>query len=126
MWSRVIELMLGCWLALSPFIFRHGSVEKAFWWNDLLSALAVILLALASFWFPLRYAHLGIVIVAFWLIGFGFSVSPYPAPPALQNDIAVGLLLLMFAIIPNEATRPPRPWRDFLAKEGDGVSMPPS
>lgn len=111
MWARVIEVMLGCWLGVSPFIFRHAADEKGLWLNDLFSAFAVIMLALVSFWPPLRYAHLAIVLVALWLIGFGFLASGYPAPPTLQNDILVGLLLLMFAIIPNEANLPPRAWR---------------
>lgn len=111
MWARVIEIMLGCWLAVSPFVFRHAADEKVLWLNDLFSALAVIMLALISFWRPLRYAHVAIVVVALWLIGFGFWASGYPAPPALQNDILVGLLLLMFAIIPNEANLPPKAWR---------------
>jgi hypothetical protein len=111
MWARIIEVMLGCWLAVSPFIFRHAADEKVLWLNDLFSALAVIMLALISFWPPLRYAHVAIVVVALWLIGFGFWASGYPAPPALQNDILVGLLLLMFAIIPNEANLPPPAWR---------------
>jgi hypothetical protein len=51
--------------------------------------------------------------VGAWLIAFGrFQQSP-PLPPALQNDLVVGLLLLMFAIIPNEASLPPRAWRRF-------------
>ena len=116
MWARVIEVMLGCWLVLSPFIFRHAAEERIFWFNDFFSATIVIVLALVSFWPPLRFAHLGNFLVALWLIAFGFWASSYPAPPALQNDIGVGLLLLMFAIIPNEATQPPKPWRDFLAK----------
>ena len=111
MWARIVEVMLGCWLALSPFIFRHAAGEKVLWLSDLFSALAVIMFALVSFWPPLRYAHLAIVVVALWLIGFGFWASGYPAPPAVQNDILVGLLLLMFAIIPNEANLPPRAWR---------------
>ena len=111
MWARVIEVMLGCWVAMSPFIFRHAADETVLWFNDLFSALAVIVLALVSFSPFLQYAHLAIVVVALWLIGFGFWASGYPAPPALQNDILVGLLLLMFAIIPNEANLPPRAWR---------------
>jgi len=121
MWARVIEVMLGCWLALSPFIFRHAAEDRMLWFNDLSSATIVILLALISFWPPLRYAHLGSFLVALWLIAFGFLASSYPAPPALQNDIGVGLLLLMFAIIPNEATQPPRPWRDFLTKRQNNL-----
>jgi uncharacterized membrane protein YbaN (DUF454 family) len=104
--------MLGCWLALSPFIFRHTADQETFWINDLLSALIVMVLALLSFWYPLRHAHLAICLVALWLIGFGYFASPHPSPPALQNDILLGLLLLMLGIIPNEASLPPRPWRE--------------
>jgi hypothetical protein len=126
MWARVIEVMLGCWLAMSPFIFRHGAEDRVLWFNDLFSAIIVIVLALVSFWPPLRFAHVANLTIALWLIAFGFWASSYPAPPALQNNIVVGLLLLMFAIVPNEATRPPRPWRDFLAKRRDNVSLPES
>lgn len=125
MWARVIEVMLGCWLAMSPFIFRHGAGDRVLWFTDLFSAIAVIVLALVSFWPPLRFAHVGNLVVALWLIAFGFWASPYPALPALQNDIIVGLLLAMFAIIPNEATRPPRPWRVFFARERNN-SLPQS
>jgi hypothetical protein len=108
MWARVVEVMLGGWLALSPFIFRHTADQPALWFNDLFCALAVITFALLSFWPPLRQAHLAICGTALWLIGFGFVASPPPAPPALQNHILVGLLLLMFGVVPNEASLPPK------------------
>lgn len=114
MWARVIEVMLGCWLAMSPFIFRHGSDERVLWFNDLLSATAVIVFSIVSFWSALRSAHFANFLVGLWLIAFGLWASPHPAPPALQNDIVVGILLLMFAILPNQASLPPRLWREFL------------
>ena len=126
MWARVIEVMLGCWLAMSPFIFRHSAEDRVLWFNDLFAAMVVIMLALVSFWRPLRFAHVANLVITLWLIAFGFWASPYPAPPALQNNIVVGLLLLMFAMIPNEATRPPRPWRDFVARKPNNVSLPQS
>jgi multisubunit Na+/H+ antiporter MnhF subunit len=126
MWARVIEVMLGCWLAMSPFIFRHSAEDRVLWFNDLFGAMVVIMLALISFWPPLRFAHVANLVIALWLIAFGFWASSYPAPPALQNDIVVGLLLLMFAIVPNKATRPPRPWRDFFARGRNNVSLPQS
>lgn len=121
MWGRVVEVMLGCWLAASPFIFRHAAEERRLWANDLCCAFAVVTLALLSFWPPLRQAHIAIAGIALWLIGFSYLTSSHPAPPALQNDLLVGLLLPIFAIIPNEANLPPRAWREFLA-EGKGVS----
>jgi hypothetical protein len=124
MWARVIEVMLGCWLAMSPFIFRHNAEDRVLWVNDFSSATVVIVFALVSFWPPLRFAHLANLGTALWLIAFGFWAFPYPTPPALQNDILVGLLLLMFAIIPNEATRPPQSWRNFLESRDAHTSLP--
>jgi hypothetical protein len=117
MWARVVEVMLGCWLAISPFIFNHPVENGSWWMNDLSSGFAVVILALLAFWTPMRHAHLALVLVALWLIGFGYLAASYPTPPALQNDLIIGLLLLMFAIIPNEASIPPKKWRDFWIKE---------
>jgi hypothetical protein len=72
---------------------------------------AAVILVLLSFWRRLRYAHLAIGGTAIWLIVFGF-LAGYPSPPASQNHILSGLLLAMFAIIPNDANLPPETGRD--------------
>ena len=112
MWSRVVEVMLGLWLILSPFIFRHPFDHTWWWVNDLSCGLLTIVLALFSFWPPCRQAHLAIILVALWLIGFGYFSAPWPAPAALQNAIFLGLILGMMAIIPNHASRPPASWEE--------------
>jgi hypothetical protein len=116
MWTRVVEVMLGCWLAVSPFIFRHPASEWKLWANDLACACAVVALALLSCWPPLRHAHLAVGVVALWLLGFGYFAALHPLIPAMQNDLLVGLLLVMFAIISNEASLPPQAWREFYAQ----------
>jgi peptidoglycan/LPS O-acetylase OafA/YrhL len=113
-----VEIVLGGWLVISPFLFRHPEDERAFWWTDLGAGVLVTLFALLSWRRRLRRAHLLSIAVALWLVAFGFLASPHPPPPALQNDIVVGLLLLTFAIVPSEASRPPAAWRDF--PEGGG------
>lgn len=118
MWARVVEVMFGCWLAVSPFIFGHPDDVPALWWNDFLCATAIIALALLSYYRPLQYAHLALIAVGLWLVGFGYVNSTPPAAPAYQNEIFVGLFLLMFAIIPNEASQPPAAWREFHAEQG--------
>ena len=114
MWARVVEVMLGCWLAASPFIFAHAAEKPSLWWNDLTSAVVIMTLALCSFRRPWRYAHLGILVVGVWLIISGYFTLTAP-PPASQNHIVVGLFLLMFAIIPNDAVQPPESWREANA-----------
>lgn len=111
MWARVSECMIGCWLLMSPFIFHHAKGAWQLWVNDLTAGIVIIVLALASYWRPLRHSHLAILLAAGWLVGFGrFYASP-PLSPALQNDVLVGLLLMLFAIVPNNASEPPESWR---------------
>jgi hypothetical protein len=113
MWARIVECMLGCWLLMSPFIFRHRPGEPALWINDLAVGSAVIVLSIASCWRPMGWAHLLLLFVGAWLIVFGRFQQAPPLQPALQNNLVVGLLLLMFAVIPNEASLPPRAWRNI-------------
>jgi len=112
MWSRVCEFFLGCWLMMSPFIFRHADEASQFWINDLTAGGIVALLGLLSFWHPLRNAHLLILAVAAWLIGFAYWWGLGDATAASQNHLVIGLCLAMFAIIPNQATLPATDWQE--------------
>ncbi len=113
MWARTVEVMLGLWLAASPFIFSHSPDQPRLWWNDFGSAFLIITISLLSFWSRTTRAHLLNILVAVWLVGFGYFGFGDPPPPAAQNDFVVGLILLMLAIIPSEATLPPQGWRKF-------------
>lgn len=110
MWSRVVEFMLGCWLAASPFIFGHPADDLSLWIMDWICAVLVISFSVLSYWTPLRHIHLATGLLALVMIAYGRLASPTDVIPALQNHIVVGLLLLMFALVPNQAGRPPRRW----------------
>ena len=111
MWARVAELMLGCWLVLSPLIFRGtGQVERVAA-TDVAVGSLVIVLSLLSFWGRTAWAHFGTAVLAAGLSLFAYLAWERPGPPAVQNEITVGLLLLLLAIVPNEANDPPTPWR---------------
>lgn len=110
MWARVCEFMIGCWMLVSPFIFHHGADARLYWITDLACSVLITFLAAISCWKSMRHAHLAIILVAAALVvigRFGSSDSIH-VPPAGQNEIAVGFLLMMFAIIPNHASRPPK------------------
>jgi hypothetical protein len=114
MWARTTEVMLGLWLAASPFVFGHPPEEPGPWWNDFGTASVVVTVSLLSFWSGARHAHLLNLLAGLWLVGFGY-LGGDPPSPAAQNDLIVGLLLLMLAIIPSEATLPPGEWREKRA-----------
>lgn len=125
MWARAVEVMLGLWLWISPFVFGHYGRLAGLVWSDLLSGAAVILLALLSFVSPLRRAHLLSLVVGAWLVGFGRLGFAHPAPPGAQNEMLVGLVLVLMAIVPSESSRPPLAWRQYLEQEARRTTSEP-
>jgi hypothetical protein len=109
MWGRVIEIMTATWLLLSPFIFRAQG-QAAILWFDVCVALLIAVLSSVSYWRPLQYAHLAILIIAIVLVLVGRFSTPMPAVAAHQNHIFVGYFLMMIAIIPNNASQPAEDW----------------
>src|SRR5687767_8527473 len=81
MWARWIEVALGGWLVLSPWIFGHDD-GSWFHLNDIISGIAVIVLASASFSRRYRWAHLGVGVVAIWLAASAYFGFERPGPPA--------------------------------------------
>jgi hypothetical protein len=109
MWPRVSEIVLGCWLALCPLMFGHSGSRLI----DVGTGLAVSLLALLSYTRPLRHAHFGTGLLAAGLVVH--SYLPFVAVSGgTQNHILIGLTLLLFSIIPNQANLPPESWRSGL------------
>lgn len=113
MWPRTVEVMLALWLAVSPFVFRHPAGERGLWASDLVCAVVVATLALASYRQKWRRVHLFELGVAGWLVLFGYLGGGEGRPPGFQNALVVGLTLALFNILPSEANEPPRLWRAF-------------
>lgn len=115
MWPRIAELLIAAWLAASPLVLPPhanppGNVPP--WLSDVVCAGLIAVCALLSFTRRLGWLHFMEIPVAAWLVGYGFLAASQSAP-ALENDILVGLVLPLFAIIPNQATLPPLSWREF-------------
>jgi hypothetical protein len=118
MWPRVAELLIAIWLAASPYVLSAPAGSEFFLRiNALICAALVAVFALISFRDAWAKAHLLSLAVALWLIGVAF-VAPNPPPPlAYQNFVVVGLLLLLFGVLPSRASEPPRPWREFYERK---------
>lgn len=115
MWGRTSEITLALWLLMSPFLFSHVGTPLAI--NDWACGAAVLVLSCLSFWPPLRRAHLVNLGISVWLAGWAYASYPHPAPAGAQNEILVGLTLLLLAMIPNDNEKIPIAWRrHFEAK----------
>ena len=112
MWPRIAELLLGVWLLLTPLVFAGTASLDAYVPRDVAAGVAVIVLSLLSFWRRMEWPHLATAVVALGLGLAAYFGATRPGPPAAQNEIGVALALLLFAIVPNEATRPPKGWRE--------------
>jgi hypothetical protein len=116
MWARVVEVMLGCWLAISPFVFGHPADETALWASDWIAASLIVLFALLSYWRPTRRLHLATFFLALGMIAAGW-MQDRPVPPGWQNLIFIGVYLLMNSLIPSHAATPPRRWQEYYEQE---------
>jgi lysylphosphatidylglycerol synthetase-like protein (DUF2156 family) len=112
MWARVVEVMLGCWLAISPFVFGHSGNATSLWMADWIAASLIVFFALLSCWGPTRRMHLATFFVALTMVVVGW-MQDRPVPPGWQNHIFVGFYLLMNTLIPSRAAEPPQGWQEF-------------
>lgn len=110
MWSRVVEAMLGCWLLVSPLIFSGDATEPTVWLLDLLAGSSVVLLALLSYWSVTKIAHRLTLALAIGLALTGYWHGLGQPTPVSQNHMLCGLILFLFALVPNEACQPPLAW----------------
>jgi len=108
MWARVIELMLAGWLAFAALVTSRAGDG---WPNatDLAFAALAAAASLACWFRPLERMHLATLVLGGLLALLGFAAG-HPASPVDQNRLVVGLLLMMFAVVPSRSSRPPRAW----------------
>lgn len=114
-WPRVVEIVVGCWLIMSPFIFGHYPVHREFWLNDMICGALIIVISTMSISKRFFRLYLLNLVIALWIILYAYFQIPPPhhAPPWLQNELIAGLILGMIAIVPSDTSRPPREWQEF-------------
>lgn len=107
MWPHTVIALLGLWLALSPLIFDMDPSRLSLWFHEM--AVGVLVMGLAGFsaFRKLDYLRLFTAFVAFYLLGRAYFFFSHPRPPVEQNHFVVGLLILMFVILPRWANLPP-------------------
>ncbi len=121
MWPRVAELLIGLWLAASPWVFIDNPAMTAWHINGVICGLAIASLSMLSLWPMSKAAHLAEIPIGIWILGFTYFGSTFSASAIVQSNLLAALFLLNFAIIPSHANLPPHSWREFR-----GDNRPPA
>ncbi len=95
-WSQIPLLVLGAWLLVSPFTLGYQSVPLI--WNDMISGLLVIGLALTTFRSGRASTAWANTVVGLW-VALAPLVFWAPDAAAYANDTLVGMLVVAFAVL---------------------------
>jgi uncharacterized membrane protein HdeD (DUF308 family) len=103
MWPRVVEVMFGSWLVISPFVFRDTPELERYTFSMVISGTLIAIASTLAFWSPAAGARYLTLLTSLWLMAHGYFAAARPGPPAAQNEL--------FAVLPNEINRPPAAWQ---------------
>jgi SPW repeat len=104
-WQDVVNLILGAWLLVSPWVLRYADQPTPAW-NAHIVGIIIIVLAAAAIWAFQKWeewinALLGLwLIVSPWLLGFSAMREP------LWNQIIVGIIVGALALWCANTERP--------------------
>lgn len=123
LWPRVLELLLGLWLLLSPGVLGHGG-ESALGLADRLAGTLIVVVAALSMIPRLSRIHFATLAIGLALGAWAWASFERPGPAGAQSQILVGLSLALLALVPTGSTRPPEEWRPFVDEEPRGGEGP--
>jgi hypothetical protein len=95
-WARYLNVLLGAWLFLSDFAWRHGQAAST---NTWICGLLVIAFALWAFRMPtMRWWNTAL---GAWIVIAGFAL-PHQSAGTQWNNIIVGALVLLISLVPSQ------------------------
>lgn len=102
----VLTAVVGAWVIAAPYVLDYARTLAgvAGYWNDTVTGVVVVVVALCCLVVPRLGGSLGIVnvVLGFWLIVSPFAFG-YPAEGhrdlARFNDILCGILVAVFAVV---------------------------
>lgn len=107
MWAHTVVTLLGLWLVITPIIFRVPTMSGGLWLHDLSVGLLIMAFGAFSVFRKFDFLRLFNLLISLYLIIRAHFFFSHPRPPLEQNHYVIGLLLLMFIILPRWTNLPP-------------------
>ncbi len=99
--ARVVNVVLGCWLFASAFLWEHTPVH---FHNAWIVGLLLVAFAVWAFWWPpARYFD---TTLALWLVLASVFMAQ-GARATLINNMIVGLAVFVVSLVPSRFEGPP-------------------
>ncbi len=99
-WARIASAMVGAWLFISAFAWRHSDAQL---FNTWASGAAAVIFALVSLAAPqARYLNTALAI---WLFISAFAL-PTASGSTTWNNAIVAVLLFAFSLVPERRRHP--------------------
>src|SRR6185369_3281936 len=92
-----INILLGIWLILAPFVLGYASLQVAMWNDIILGALVLAIAMIRTFGTALGTASWVNVVLGIWLVIAPFVLNYGDNPSPRWNDIILGMLVIIFA-----------------------------
>ena len=115
MWPRIVEVMLGLWLVLSPLIFRFEAGDLALTINHLIYGTATVVVSLIAI--RVRFLRIVTIAIGLSLIGYGYVAGGYPPASGYLNLIVIGVLVGALGLLPTDCLQPTHSWREYYASQ---------
>jgi len=94
-WARYLNVLLGAWLVISDFVWRHGEAANT---NTWITGILVVAFALWALWVPnMRWWN---ALLGAWAVVAAF-VLPHVSGATLWNNIIIGVLILVVSLVPS-------------------------
>lgn len=102
-----INILLGIWLILAPFLLSYSGLSTPTW-NDIIIGILVIGVALLrTFGYGMAGTSWVNVVLGVWLILAPFVLNYRSNATPRWNDVILGILIVIFAWSSTAAPRPP-------------------
>ena len=95
-WARYLNVLVGAWLLVSAFAWRHDQAASA---NTWICGILVLAFALWALWMPtMQWWN---TLIGAWVVFAGFALQHLSA--ATQwNNVILGVLILLISLVPSQ------------------------
>jgi hypothetical protein len=95
-WQDWINVILGVWLFVSPWLLRYSDLSAASW-NAWILGVAIVVFAAIAVSMPQQWEEAINVLLGIWMVISPWVLSFTGARNAEANAVVVGVLVIAFA-----------------------------